>query len=313
MNRVALYEMVDVGVIAHRLISRKAFGVIAATFSRCVYVEVEDGYICLGDRSIGSGPLNILLAGKGSAPLHFPALGARVRMDDAQLWVGQRCFARSSALPPAGSTQAAALLGWDLKRLSSGVTALAKILESAPVHDGLICLYRPQAQQQSPLIVRYAHRPVLHLRDVIEAHAAGCGAEIHPQLLCNLLGLGPGLTPSGDDLLGGVLLALHAVGAQELARALWANIEPETHRRTHAISRAHLCAAAENYCSQTIRSALTSVLTGDLDSLSEAVNLVGAIGHSSGWDLLTGVCLALQAFANGAAKGHVSLDFATAQ
>ena len=45
-----------------------------------------------------------------------------------------------------------------------------------------------------------------------------------------LIGLGPGLTPSGDDYLGGVLVALRALGRDAQADALWRWLEPRSPR-----------------------------------------------------------------------------------
>ena len=60
----------------------------------------------------------------------------------------------------------------------------------------------------------------------------------------SLIGLGPGLTPSGDDLLGGVLITLRALGWPQAADTLGCWLLPRARARTHAISYAHLACAA---------------------------------------------------------------------
>jgi hypothetical protein len=59
-----------------------------------------------------------------------------------------------------------------------------------------------------------------------------------------LIGLGPGLTPSGDDYLGGVLVALRWLGRGLQANSLWRWLEPRLASQTSEISATHLAAAA---------------------------------------------------------------------
>lgn len=110
-----------------------------------------------------------------------------------------------------------------------------------------------------------------------------------------LLGLGSGLTPSGDDLVGG---ALFARGLLSAADAAWQRfgerviaIAPS---RTHEISAALL--------TDLIHGATYGVLHAMVDALVErcpfdqvidATRSLTAIGHSSGWDMLTGFLFAM--------------------
>ena len=66
-----------------------------------------------------------------------------------------------------------------------------------------------------------------------------------PTELRNLIGLGPGLTPSGDDFIGGAMIALHTLGHGELAAALAEWVLPISRERTGKISFAHLSCAAD--------------------------------------------------------------------
>jgi len=77
--------------------------------------------------------------------------------------------------------------------------------------------------------------------------------------IVGLLGAGPGLTPSGDDLLAGVLLALYRVQRDDLAATLWQVLEPELVQRTNIISGAHLRMAARGLCSEPVLSLLDCV------------------------------------------------------
>jgi hypothetical protein len=106
-----------------------------------------------------------------------------------------------------------------------------------------------------------------------------------------LLGLGPGLTPSGDDLIGGALVALHALGYPELADRLAVALLPAARERTNAISLAHLAAAADGEGSAALHEALGALSAPGTPGLGERLRAVDAIGHSSGWDALAGATL----------------------
>jgi len=103
-----------------------------------------------------------------------------------------------------------------------------------------------------------------------------------------LIGLGPGLTPAGDDFVGGAMIALRAFGRQAQADriARWALPLAET--RTSRISRAHLACAAAGEGHEALHAYLDGFRRADLARLAQ-------LGHSSGLDAAAGALLALRA------------------
>jgi hypothetical protein len=106
-----------------------------------------------------------------------------------------------------------------------------------------------------------------------------------------LIGLGPGLTPAGDDFVGGAMIALRAfgetAGRAALAERVAAWALPLAQARTSRISRAHLeCAAAGEG-----HEALHDFLDGFGE---EALARLARLGHSSGLDAAAGALLALR-------------------
>src|SRR5690606_34858462 len=90
-------------------------------------------------------------------------------------------------------------------------------------------------------VARVAIRPILAFSDWLVAERPGGNVPKVEQLL----GLGPGLTPSGDDFLAGALAALYGVGARDHVQLLWSKLEPCLSSATNEISAAHLrCAAS---------------------------------------------------------------------
>lgn len=118
-----------------------------------------------------------------------------------------------------------------------------------------------------------------------------------------LLGRGPGSTPSGDDALCGIALALHSTGETRplslLTRALDAFSLTEM---TPAVSAALIRAAVSGHCvpevAAAIRAAraLLSAPTADESLVSAVLTPLNRIGHSSGSDLFTGLLAILASF-----------------
>jgi hypothetical protein len=119
----------------------------------------------------------------------------------------------------------------------------------------------------------------------VEGHVAG------------LLGAGPGLTPSGDDALCGVLLALRAVGplaAPGALPAVQAAVRAATPATT-SLSASLLLAACDGYAVPELSRLAGAVAAGDERAASSSLSQVLAIGHTSGADLVAGLTGALDA------------------
>ena len=170
--------------------------------------------------------------------------------------------------------------------------------EQAPV-DGLARTVLGLAGDQRSALERVARPRVERLRAWVTARPSASAGAPPP---VDLLGLGPGLTPSGDDLLCGVLVALHAVGETDMARALYAEIAKAAPSATSPISGAFLRAAAEGLGCEALHAAIAAILEGQIEALAGRVEALGRIGHTSGWDALAGALLVLQAF--GTTEGH---------
>lgn len=117
--------------------------------------------------------------------------------------------------------------------------------------------------------------------------------------IASLIGRGPGLTPSGDDLLAGFLAALRLLGGDgTFADDCAAGIAMLAPSRTTALSAALLrLATSGQVCGEV--AGLLRALAGGWPPLGAAVARLSAVGHTSGADLVRGVyiggCAALAA------------------
>jgi len=110
-----------------------------------------------------------------------------------------------------------------------------------------------------------------------------------------LLGNGPGLTPSGDDVLAGFLTGAAAFGldASELREAI-ADLAPAG---TTALSAALLWHAARGECIDEV-AAVAAVLSGPqrigAEQIGRAVSRLRSVGHTSGAALALGLVTAAE-------------------
>jgi hypothetical protein len=108
-----------------------------------------------------------------------------------------------------------------------------------------------------------------------------------------MIGLGPGLTPSGDDFLSGFLLALQLAGCAAGSCTEWlervsAGVSAMAHGRTTLVSSTQLCLAAQGEADEVTGRAITAILWGEIDLNASAKALL-EVGSTSGSDILAGI------------------------
>lgn len=111
----------------------------------------------------------------------------------------------------------------------------------------------------------------------------------------DLIGVGPGLTPSGDDVVGGMLLALRLrpEGCPSWHGALADAVLASARQRTHPISAALLADLAAGQSYGVLHDFLQALAAGEASLIEPALDALVAIGHTSGWDLFAGLALVL--------------------
>jgi hypothetical protein len=105
-----------------------------------------------------------------------------------------------------------------------------------------------------------------------------------------LLGLGTGLTPSGDDLAGAALFGRMLIDRSDAWRRIGARLAADAHTASHAISAALLADLVAGQSFEPLHALADALVAGDDAAALDAARTLGELGHSSGWDMLTG-CL----------------------
>lgn len=111
----------------------------------------------------------------------------------------------------------------------------------------------------------------------------------------NMIGLGPGVTPSGDDILIGFLAGLWSLASenQELLSFIrsFGNALLQLTAQTSGISRTYLHHATQGQFSSSLSNLAEAIARGrDVD---RTLQIAMRVGHSSGMDSVTGLLIGL--------------------
>ena len=211
--------------------------------------------------------------------LHFPA---------AQLTVAWRDAARWEPRPPIRAGVSRGTLAESLRRLRSLVLTSAGSAGLTP-----LLWYQDGRTGGVPLdrLIQLALPAALAL----EQAAATRDAARVGEAAARLAGLGPGLTPSGDDLLAGFVaawtLAREGLGRTARADAVAAAVLQGAASRASTLGRCWLEYGARGEVAEPHGALLAALCDGEARALEARALAVLGIGATSGADWLTGVVL----------------------
>jgi len=156
----------------------------------------------------------------------------------------------------------------------------------------ILSLSQNNSNAQSP---RSSDQILIFAQPLVLDMARACLNHQPLRILLNaeaLIGLGAGLTPSGDDFLGGMLFALKILRTSYPALS-FADFEIpiDSYRsRTHLISFTLLNDLKDGHAIAPLHSILNGLLSGESpENISPFVSQLTQVGHSTGWDLLAGL------------------------
>lgn len=138
------------------------------------------------------------------------------------------------------------------------------------------------------------------VRDELPPSALTALRNADPAAVRQLLGLGPGLTPLGDDVLAGWLAAAIAIRHPSLP-ALRAAVAATAVERTTTLSATLLTRASHGEGVPELGSLFTGIGIGEPAVVAESVELLLGIGGTSGAGILLGTLIALQSLARSGA------------
>ncbi|HJU23172.1 MAG TPA: DUF2877 domain-containing protein [Casimicrobiaceae bacterium] len=282
--------IVTVGSRAAEALRAHERGHVFAVFERSFYVRFGDDLVCFGPLALRAGPLNALYEGRMSWPERGLAPDVGVVRDGTSLRIDERVrvdFADAQPWTPPVGPRAI-----DCAILRAGLDRLAAcVARRAPGGFGsLLCARRAK---NDPLLDASAPA-IVSLRAWLSASLAN--RDEPPPDVDALIGLGGGLTPSGDDYLCGLMTALNYFGHGSIASRLAGVVLPIARHETNLVSQAYLRCASAGEASIVLFDVLECLLDAEQPALDERLDAVDAVGHTSGWDCLAGavaVCATL--------------------
>jgi hypothetical protein len=293
-------SVTHLGIQAKQILAEENIGSVFGLVSRGAYLHFESGWVVFLSSGPYHGPLTVNLDGdfgrlQGLQPgakvgaragaIYFSEPDSTIDTDGAPVWA-----APAPSIRPLSSTAYKA--------------NLATIARST--------LARPRAGDPSPLL------PALFRSSGLDGELPGFTGQRtraqHPDLaglrgalrgdqvseivsaLEPFLGWGIGLTPAGDDLVIGLLLALNRWGDSlrpDLGvAALNQLMVAAAGDKTTALSASMIRCASTGQADERLIRPLDGIMTGDPDPALSAAYL-GKWGHSSGSDALAGMALAV--------------------
>lgn len=290
-GRSELVGVVCVGEHVRRMMERQRDGTVIAAFRRSLYVRDSNGAIaCIGAAGLGAGPLNALCE---RWPGDTIPIGAATQWSARMFAVGEQWRFDMTPAEPWAPPQLPAR-----RDMASGLRMLLGVAAADVPARGLgqmiDALVDDHPWTTDDPFARAGADGVLALKIWLAAPSGEPPSHVE-----RLIGLGPGLTPAGDDALGGALVATRACGRADIADVLARWALPRAKRGTSDISAAHLAAAADGQGAAALHDVLVALARVEQADLVSALRRLDAIGHSSGWDALAGAVAALIALTHG--------------
>lgn len=290
-SRDAQGRIVSLGIEAQGVLSALEGARVMAVFKNSLYLRSGDAWACLGHPIIGRGPLNITCETVG-----FTDWGDITAVGDTPFVSSAGFLLGPLALTTAGAViwQTRLMQVRDAWRLERSLEVITDSLPADLPGEGLAFFLCGSANDDAA-VPRAARQPIETLGRWLRKQRYSQGDSAVPrEAVRMLLGLGPGLTPSGDDFLAGLVVGLRAAGRLEVAHALGREIVALAPLCTSEISAAHLMAALRAGLAENLQTLIHAVLQGDSSATKYGLRRFDRESHYSCWDALAGVTTAFR-------------------
>ncbi len=278
--------------IAEAVLQDGRSGTILSVHASAVNIRWGDRLLILAHESVGGLPNGVLLA--SPPPLDRIGLteGMLVRIDGGNLALPEASLVVglagavwwSPSLPPIRVRS-------PRSRAARAQRALQVAAAAAPrVGFGPLIAALAGGESLSPSLASTAAARTLAI--------VGALADETPDRAITaalpLIGLGPGATPSGDDLLVGLAAGL-AISGHPLARPFAAGVASMARGRTTALAESFLLHAGDLEFAERVQRVAVALVGEAHGEMRSAINATLAWGASSGADLLVGLLVGVQA------------------
>ena len=288
------------GAAARDLLTLNREAVVIGIISRGVFLRFPSGWVIFISSEILRGPLTL------NCP-SFPGASLGLQPGDAAEVIGGAVHFQRSGLvlgwDGASTWQAPELpSGWltNSERKSRLVELTRRVLSDPP--PGGLSFLLP-GLLDLPLITlsvgdsEHLQIQLHRIHQILTEPSFGCEARL-AETLASFTGWGVGLTPSGDDLTLGFLLAVNRWGERLFPRLKIDELNQEflvrVDSHTTSLSVSLIRCAAAGQADERLISALDGFMTGTED-ISAVERTLRSWGNSSGIDALVGMATAILA------------------
>lgn len=246
-------------------------------------VNQESNVLSVVNDEIGNGPFSVVLP-TNSFPTKTNA-DAQIEIFDDYFWLGDKLI----DVADAGLWEAKP--DWEALRSKPenhawAAEVLTPLLNREALVDSMahIVLKSSANIPLPPRILEAAQQAIPQLYEALSKQSMSAVSVAAKRLA----GLGPGLTPAGDDLLLGVMHGLWTTLAAEEASNLSLAIAAAATPRTHALSGAWLNASARGEAAEPWHLLFQGISSKNEDELKRMAMRILPTGHTSGADALGG-------------------------
>jgi hypothetical protein len=293
MRRLRAIRISD--AIRADLIIPGPIGTVASVHRSAINVRRGDRMLTFALAPVGGLPNGLIVA----SPIPLDRLGVRPGMavdSDGSLSVSVAGVVIEVAAAPGWSPQMPALPQTSARERSRYVARATHLAVADAGAVGLGPLLLVLDGARNPLSSRLVEISAAALSDTLDGLQSG-GVRRAATSASRLVGLGPGATPSGDDLLVGLCAGLLATG-HPLARPFARQVADQAAGRTTALAETFLWHAGRGEFAERVQRTAGAILSGDEIGTQAAVWDALAWGATSGADLLVGVLVGITADAH---------------
>jgi len=255
--------------LPYRKAGQGYFFTVHSTFNRVINISTDQGLLSVAAEDTGAS----------SAFLTVPG-----RYVDCNAAVGQRCFVRAGQMHLANNTI-------NFKNAALWKGPISKGYRYGKIKDGNIAAFKAVLDRKAA--------PQSAWRIIHGSPDSSCGKwsgfavirqlRENPLLARNLVGLGQGLTPAGDDMLLGFLaIANHAPGNGEFVSKLHGAVSDSLHK-TVDISAQMLVNALDNDYHEYVQNCIRDVCEGEKEAVYISAAALLNMGATSGADIACGM------------------------
>lgn len=277
------------GNFIERVIHSNFSGFVHSTFKRSVNIHcVEDGELyTIACREIDNGPNTLILDVESLESMDIEMYD-QVYTTSKSICIGKKITIETGKATIWGKKLPQYPLNTDV--IKTNITYMKQYINMHGTSGGMkspLSHISPFEHEMARIICERSNFLLAELLNKRMQHAV--------QHAVSLVGLGPGLTPSGDDFLVGLFTAFHLANSP-LSSYKWfcEEVEKVAKELTNEISFMAIKQASTGQVRESIVSLLEAILSDDERELIISLQKVLNIGSSSGTDIALGILAGLE-------------------